>query len=64
MSTDNLRLLKAPSGTAVDRIPINFFDPLARKQGELRVAMMLVNCLNSYIRNPLFPHKLVTRRTQ
>ncbi len=64
MSTVNLRLLKVPSGMSVEQIPSNFFDPLARKQRELRVAMMLVNCLNSYIRNPLFPHKLVARRTQ
>ncbi len=60
----NLKFEKASSDISNERIPINFFDPLARKQSELRVATMLVNCLNSYIRSPLFPDKLVTRRTQ
>ena len=64
MNAMNLRLLKAAPDTSGERIPVNFFDPLARKKSELRVAMLLVNCLNSYIRNPLFPDKLVARRTQ
>ena len=64
MNAMNLRLLKAPPYTSGERIPVNFFDPLARKKSELRVAMLLINCLNSYIRNPLFPDKLVARRTQ
>ncbi len=45
-----------------EQVPSNFFDPVARKQHELKVAMLLVNCLNSYIRTPLFPGKLVVRR--
>ena len=64
MNTVNLRLLKAPACVSGERIPVNFFDPLARKQSELRVAMLLVDCLNSYIKSPLFPDKLVARRTQ
>lgn len=64
MSTVKLKLLTASSEMSGERIPSNFFDPLARKQSELRVAMLLVNCLNSYIRRPLFPNKLVARRTQ
>jgi len=62
MSATNLKLLKAPPSSS-ERIPVNFFDPLARKQSELRVAMLLVDCLNSYIKSPLFPDKLVARRT-
>ncbi len=64
MNTANMKLLKAPPYTSGERIPVDFFDPLARKQRELRVAMLIADCLNSYIRNPLFPDKLVARRTQ
>jgi len=66
MNAVNLRRLKAPPSCATKsvRIPVDYFDPLARKKGEIRVAMMLVDCLNSYIRKPLFPAKLAIRRTQ
>ena len=69
MNTANLKLLKASPNpdkffTAKSaRIPSTFFDPLARKQSELKTAILLVDCLNSYVRNPLlFPDKLVVRR--
>lgn len=67
MNTVNLRLIKAPPSFATksERIPIDYFDPLARRRSEIRVAMMLVNCLNPpYISNSLFPGKLAVRRTQ
>ncbi len=64
MNAVNLKLLIAPPYTSGERIPVDFFDPLARKQSEFRVAMLLVDCLNSYIKSPLFPDKLVARRTQ
>ncbi len=56
MNTVNLRLIKAsPSfATKSERIPSDYFDPLARRRSEIKVAMMLVDCLNSYIKNPLF----------
>lgn len=57
MNVVNLKLLKAPPSTS-ERIPVNFFDPLARKQSELRVAMLLVDCLNSYIRTRCSPTNL------
>lgn len=68
MKTTNLKLLKAPAdldksfATKSNRIPSDFFDPLARKQNELKAAFLLIDCLNSYIKNPLFPDKLVARR--
>ena len=65
----SLKLLKAPPNpdkfftSKSARIPSTFFDPLARKQSELKTAILLVDCLNSYVRNPpLFPDKLVVRR--
>lgn len=68
MNNVSLRLLKAPANISLtvedERIPSDFFDPLARKQSEFRVAMMLINCLNSYIKTPLFPDKFASRRTQ
>ena len=77
MNTANLKLLKASPNpykffsanpykffsAKSERIPSTFFDPLARKQSELKTAILLVDCLNSYVRNPsLFPDKLVVRR--
>lgn len=68
MNTVNLKLLKASPhksrATNSENIPSNFFDPIARKQSKLRVAIMLVDCLNSYIRNPLFHGKPAVRRSQ
>jgi len=64
----SLKLLKASPNpdkfftTKSELIPSDFFDPLARKQSELKTAILLVNSLNSYIRNPLFPDKPVVRR--
>jgi len=51
MNTANLKLLKASPNpdkffTAKSaRIPSTFFDPLARKQSELKTAILLVDCL-------------------
>ena len=70
MKTANSKLLKAPPNpyksfaAESERIPNDFFDPLAKKQNEFKVPMMLVACLNSYIRNPLFPGKLAARRAR
>ena len=64
----SLKLLKAPPNpnklfaAKSELIPSDFFDPLVRKQSRLKTAILLVNSLNSYIRNPLFPDKSVVRR--
>ena len=64
-NTANLKLLKTSNRSGFffieknEQVPSNIFDPIARKQHELKVAMLLVNCLNSYIRTPLFPGKLI-----
>jgi hypothetical protein len=67
MNTVNLKLMKASLNkslaTKSEHIPSNFFDPIARKQSKLRVAILLVDCLNSYIRNPLFHGKPAVRRS-
>ena len=68
MNTANLKLLKASPNpdkfftAKSERIPSDFFDPLVRKQSRLKTAILLVNSLNFYIRNPLFPDKPVVRR--
>jgi len=64
MNTANPKRLKAPQNpdrffaAKNEQVPRDFFDPLARKQRELKTALLLINCLNSYIKNPLFPDKL------
>ena len=64
----SLKLLKAPPNpdkffaAKSELIPSDFFDPLVRKQSRLKIAILLVNSFNSYIRNPLFPDKPVVRR--
>ena len=63
MNTANLKLLKASPNpdkfftAKSERIPSTFFDPLARKQSELKTAILLVDCLNSYVRNPPVPRQ-------
>ena len=67
MNTVNLKLLSLSTQTQFlqaekcERLPSNYFDPTVRKQHAVRVAILLVNCLNSYIKTPLFPDKIVTR---
>jgi len=64
MNKVDQRLEIASPDISCEKIPVDYFDPFARKQSKLRVAMMLINCLNSYIKSPLFPCKQNKRRTQ
>lgn len=71
MNSFNRKLLKAPSNFNVsiaqkgEPVPKNIFDPQTRKQNELKAAIMLINCLNSFImRPPLFPDKISRRTTR
>ena len=54
MNTVNLKLLSLSTQTQFlqaekcERLPSNYFDPTVRKQHAVRVAILLVNCLNSY----------------